>query len=82
MVDKVMPNQLSSLWMFSAAASMLIVWLESDIAISLVDNNVGGFTTIRFAMVVNESLSRRDEKPSKSLRQIDIHFVVCRLIGN
>ena len=68
--------------MFSAAASMLIVWSESDIAISLVDSNVGGFTTIRFAMVVDENLSRHDEKPSKSLRQVDVHLVVCRLIGN
>lgn len=68
--------------MFSAAASMLIVWLESDIAISLVDSNVGGFTTIGFAMVVDKTLGRRDEKPSKSLRQIDVHLVVCRLIGN
>ena len=48
---------------------MLIVWLESDIAIFLVDSNVGGFTTIRFAMVVYKTLSRRYEKPSKSLRQ-------------
>ena len=61
---------------------MLIVWFESDIAISLVDSNVGGFTTIRFAMVVDKTLSRRDENPSKSLRQIDVHLVVCRLIGN
>ncbi len=68
--------------MFSAAASMRIVWLESDIAISLVDSNVGGLTTIRFAMVVDKTLSRRDEKPSKSLRQIDVHLVVGRLIGN
>ena len=67
--------------MFSAAASMLIVWLESDIAISLVDSNVGGFTTIRFAMVVDIALSRRDEKPIKSLRQTDVHLVMCRLIG-
>lgn len=68
--------------MFSAAASMLIVRLESDIAIPLVNSNVAGFTTIQFAMVVDKILIRRDEKPSKSLRQINVHLVLCRLIGN